>query len=72
MEIAMEKISPYLRPMMFIVMLIVRNQRFGIYVFFHSHIVTSNELVLLTIKCKWIQAILQMPKFAFFNLPHPK
>jgi hypothetical protein len=71
MEIAMEKISPYLQPMMFIAMLIVRNQRFRTF-FFHSYIVTSNEIKLLTIKCKWIQAIVHMPKFAFFNLPHPK
>ncbi len=40
--------------------------------FFHSSIATNDELVLLTIECKWLKIIVHMTKFEFLDLLHPK
>jgi len=40
--------------------------------FLCASIVISNELVLLTIKSKWVEVIEHMLEFTFLNLPYPK
>jgi len=40
--------------------------------FFHGFITTNDEHVLLTIKGKWLEAIVHMTKSEFLDLPHPK
>jgi len=34
--------------------------------------VTNDEFVLLTIKCKWLEAIVHMTESQFLDLPRPK
>jgi len=40
--------------------------------FLCGSIATNNELVLLIIKGKWLEAIVHMIKFGFLDLSHPK
>ncbi len=58
--------------MVFIVMFSVKKsivQKLG---FLRGSIVTNDELVLLTIEGKWLEAIVPMKKFEFLDLLHPK
>jgi hypothetical protein len=40
--------------------------------FFHGSIAINDELVLLTIEGKWLEAIVHIIEFKFLDLPHPK
>jgi len=64
--------SSFLQRAMFIVTLIVQNQQFQKSGFFQGFITTNDELALLTIKGKWLEAIVHMTEFEFLDLPHPK
>jgi len=47
----------------------INNSKLG---FFCGSIPTNDEHVLLTIKSKWLEAIVHMTKCEFLDLPHPK
>jgi hypothetical protein len=64
--------SSFAQHVMFIVMLVIQNQRFINQVPFGVPLQPYDGCILLTIKGKWLEAIVHMIEFEFLNLAHLK